>query len=94
LEQAGILSGTDKPPATAIMDKTYRGQEIECVRILLLGQKRVITKALKAMIKRRSAMEPAIGRMKMDNRLGLTRSRARWAMPCMLYSAAQGTTRA
>lgn len=34
------------------------------------GQKRGITRTLKAMIKRRSAVEPAIGHMKMDGRLG------------------------
>lgn len=43
--------------------------EIEGVRILRSGQKRGITKTLKAMIKRRSAIEPAIGHMKMDGRL-------------------------
>ena len=52
------------------MDKGYRGVEIEGVRILRSGQKRGITRTLKAMIKRRSAIEPAIGQMKMDGRLG------------------------
>jgi IS5 family transposase len=70
LEQVGILTGTDKPPATAIVDKGYRGVEVEGVRILRSGQQRGVTKTLKAMIKRRSAIEPAIGHMKMDGRLG------------------------
>lgn len=70
LEQVGILTGTDRPPATAIVDKGYRGVEIDGVRILRSGQKRGISKTLKAMIKRRSAIEPAIGHMKMDGRLG------------------------
>ncbi|WP_406626394.1 IS5 family transposase [Acidovorax sp. SDU_ACID1] len=70
LEQVGILTGTDRLPATAIVDKGYRGVEIEGVRILRSGQKRGITRTLKAMIKRRSAIEPAIGHMKMDGRLG------------------------
>ena len=52
------------------MDKGYRGVEIEGVRILRSGQKRGITRTLKAMIHRRSAIEPAIGHMKMDGRLG------------------------
>ena len=69
LEQVGILTGTDKPPATAIVDKGYRGVEIEGVRILRSGQRRGVTRTLKAMIKRRSAIEPAIGHMKMDGRL-------------------------
>ena len=70
LEQVGILTGTDKPPATAIVDKGYRGVEVEGVRILRSGQRRSVTRTLKAMIKRRSAIEPAIGHMKMDGRLG------------------------
>ncbi len=70
LEQVGILTGTDKPPATAIVDKGYKGVKLEGVRILMSGQKRGITRTLKAMIKRRSAIEPAIGHMKMDGRLG------------------------
>jgi IS5 family transposase len=40
------------------------------VRILRSGQKRGIARSLKAMIHRRSAIEPAIGHMKMDGRLG------------------------
>ncbi|WP_225781541.1 IS5 family transposase [Xenophilus sp. Marseille-Q4582] len=70
LEQVGILTGTDRPPATAIVDKGYRGVKVEGVRILMSGQKRGITRTLRAMIKRRSAIEPAIGHMKMDGRLG------------------------
>ncbi|WP_017757224.1 IS5 family transposase [Pseudacidovorax intermedius] len=69
LEQVGILTGTDRPPATAIVDKGYQGVQIEGVRILRSGQRRGMTKTLKAMIKRRSAIEPAIGHMKMDGRL-------------------------
>jgi IS5 family transposase len=68
LEQVGIL--TDRKPSTAIVDKGYRGVEIEGVRILRSGQKRGITRTLKAMIHRRSAIEPVIGHMKMDGRLG------------------------
>jgi IS5 family transposase len=69
LEQVSILA--DRRPSTAMVDKRgYRGVEIEGVRILRSGQKRGITKTLKAMIKRRSAIEPVIGHMKMDGRLG------------------------
>lgn len=70
LEQVGMLTGTDRPSATAIVDKGYKGVKLEGVRILMSGQKRGITRTLKAMIKRRSAIEPAIGHMKMDGRLG------------------------
>ncbi len=72
LEQVGILAGTDRPPATAIVDKGYRGVQIEGVRILRSGQRRGLIRTLKAMISRRSAIEPVIGYMKMDGRLGRT----------------------
>lgn len=68
LEQVGILTGTDRPPATAIVDRGYKGIKLEGVRILMSGQKRGITRTLQAMIKRRSAIEPTIGHMKMDGR--------------------------
>lgn len=66
LEQVSIL--TDRRPKTVIVDKGYAGVKIEGVEILRSGQRRV-TRAMKAMIKRRSAIEPAIGHMKMDGRL-------------------------
>ena len=67
LEQVGILA--EQMPSTAIVDKGYRGIEIEGVRILRSGQRRGVTRTMRAMIKRRSAIEPAIGHMKMDGRL-------------------------
>ena len=67
LEQVSILA--ERKPTTAIVDKGYRGVEVDGVRILRSGQKRGITRTLKAMIRRRSAIEPAIGHMKMDGRL-------------------------
>ncbi len=68
LEQVGIL--TNQTPKTAIVDKGYRGVEVPDVQILRSGQRRGITRTLKVMIKRRSAIEPTIGHMKMDGRLG------------------------
>ena len=55
LEQVGIL--TSHPPKTAIVDKGYQGMEIPDVQILRSGQRRGITRALRKMIKRRSASE-------------------------------------
>ena len=55
-------------PKTVIVDKGYQGVKIEGVEILRSGQRRV-TRAMKVMIKRRSAIEPAIGHMKMDGKL-------------------------
>jgi IS5 family transposase len=66
LEQVSIL--TDRRPKTVIVDKGYAGVKMEGVEILRSGQRRV-TRTMKAMIKRRSAIEPAIGHMKMDGKL-------------------------
>jgi transposase, IS5 family len=68
IEQVEIL--TDKRPGIAIVDKGYQGAELTGTQILRSGQRRGVTQAMKAMIKRRSAIEPAIGHMKMDGRLG------------------------
>ena len=45
------------------------GAKVQRVRVPRSGQKRGMTKTLKAMIKRRCAIEPAIGHMRMDGRL-------------------------
>jgi IS5 family transposase len=68
LEQIGILA--ERTPKTVIVDRGYQGVEVDGVRVLRSGQKRGITRTLHAMIKRRSAIEPAIGHMKTDGRLG------------------------
>jgi transposase, IS5 family len=68
LEQVGIL--TDRQPRVVIVDKGYQGVEVANTQILRSGQRRGITKTLRKMIKRRSAIEPTIGHMKMDGRLG------------------------
>lgn len=68
LEQVGILA--ERKSVIAIVDTYYQGVEIEEVRTLRPDQKRRITRTSKAMIHQRSALEPAIGHMKMDGRLG------------------------
>lgn len=68
LEQAAILSGVK--PEMAFVDRGYRGVEIDGVQIWRSGQSRGVTRSLKAMIKRRSAIEPTIGHMKSDGKLG------------------------
>ncbi len=67
-EQVGILA--EHKPKTVIVDKGYQGVQVEGVQILRSGQRRGVTRAMKAMIKRRSAIEPAFGHMKMDGRMG------------------------
>ena len=56
-------------PKTVIVDRGYQGVVVNGVQILRSGQRRGLTRGLKAMIKRRSAIEPTIGHMKMDGRL-------------------------
>lgn len=68
LEQAAILSNT--AIQTVVVDHGYRGVEVPGTRILRSGQRRGVTKGLKAMIKRRSAIEPMIGHMKSGGKLG------------------------
>jgi IS5 family transposase len=68
IEQVAIL--TEHKPTTAVVDKGYRGVDVEGLRILRSGLRRGITRSLRAMIRRRSAIEPTIGHMKMDGRLG------------------------
>jgi IS5 family transposase len=68
LEQAEILSSVK--PQMAFVDRGYRGVEIDGVQIWKSGQRRGVTRGLKAMIKRRSAIEPTIGHMKSDGELG------------------------
>jgi len=67
IEQVEILA--DNRPGIAIVDKGYRGVQVQGVQILRSGQRRGITRTMKAMIKRRSAIEPTIGHMKTDGRL-------------------------
>jgi transposase, IS5 family len=67
VEQASILM--DKMPKTIIVDRGYQGVVVDGVQILRSGQRRGVTRGLKAMIKRRSAIEPTIGHMKTDGRL-------------------------
>jgi IS5 family transposase len=67
LEQAAILS--DVTPEVAVVDRGYKGVTIAGVKIYHPGLRRGITRALRAMIRRRSAIEPAIGHMKTDGRL-------------------------
>ena len=67
LEQASIVG--DCRIDTAVVDKGYRGADVPGVRILRSGQRRGVTRGLKAMIRRRSAIEPTIGHMKSDGKL-------------------------
>lgn len=54
----------------AYVDKGYRGHGIEDKRIFISGQKKGVTKWIQAQMKRRQAIEPHIGHMKNDGKLG------------------------
>ena len=57
-------------PMTAIVGKVYQGVQVDGVRILRSRQRRGVTRTMKAMIKRRSAIEPTtVGHMKSEGRL-------------------------
>jgi IS5 family transposase len=68
IEQVSILA--NQRPRTVMVDKGYKGAQVDGVQILRSGQRRGVTRTMKAMIKRRSAIEPTIGHMKSDGRLG------------------------
>jgi IS5 family transposase len=68
LEQKQIL--TDVKSKRVFVDKGYKGHCITDCEVYISGQKRGMTASLKAKLKRRSAIEPTIGHMKTDGRLG------------------------
>jgi IS5 family transposase len=66
LEQTEILS--EVKPEQAFIDRGYKGVKIDGVQTWISGQRRGVTRALRARIKRRSAIEPTIGHMKADGK--------------------------
>lgn len=66
IEQVSILD--NQQPHTVMVNKGYKGAE-EGVQIVRSSQRRGVTRTMKAMIKRRSAIELTIGHMKSDGRL-------------------------
>jgi transposase, IS5 family len=64
LEQAAMLC--DATPEVAIADRGYKGVAVGGAKIYHPGLRRGITRGLRAMIRWRSAIEPAIGHMKTD----------------------------
>jgi IS5 family transposase len=68
LEQVEIL--TDQRPAHAVVDRGYRGHGVETIQVLISRSKRGLTAALRKLLRRRGAIEPEIGLIKADGRLG------------------------
>ncbi len=53
-----------------MVDRGYRGVKIAGVKIYHAGLRRRIMRTLRPIIKRRSAIEPTIGQMKADGKMG------------------------
>jgi IS5 family transposase len=67
LTHAEMLSGV--PIDKAFVDKGYKKHGVEHKQVYLSGQKK-LSRALKRALKRRNAIEPHIGHMKSDGKLG------------------------
>ena len=69
LQQVQKLTGI--APKEAYVDRGYRGHGLtEPVKVWIAGAKRGVTLAIRKKLKRRNAVEPVIGHMKNDGRLG------------------------
>lgn len=69
LDQVQMLVG--RRPDYCYADRGYRGHEETCTKIIISRQKRFMkTRAMRAAMKRRNAIEPVIGHLKSDSRLG------------------------
>ena len=90
IEQVGIL--TNQRPRMVMGDRGYRRADVDRVQILRSGQKRGMTRPMKAMIKRRTAIEPTTGHMKADGRLDRNPRKGSLGMRCMPCCVALGTT--
>jgi IS5 family transposase len=69
IEQIVAMTGIE--PERIYADRGYRGHDYHRKeRVFLSGQRRGLTPSIKRELKRRSAIEPMIGHMKSDGRLG------------------------
>ncbi len=57
-------------PKEAYVDRGYKGHGVADTAVWIAGAKRGVTTAIKKKLKRRNAVEPVIGHMKNDGRLG------------------------
>ena len=77
LESSERISGVKIE--SAFVDRGYKGHGVESdplrnhTKIFISGQRKGLTKSLKKQLKRRSAIEPMIGHMKQEGKLGLCR---------------------
>jgi hypothetical protein len=54
----------------SFVDRGYRGHKLKDPQVLISGRRQGMTPQMKKELKRRSAVEPAIGHMKTDGKLG------------------------
>ena len=67
LEQVEIL--TDQRLELAVVDRGYRGHDVEATHVLISGTRRGLTLKLISDLRRRSVIEVETGHMKTDGRL-------------------------
>ncbi len=68
LDQVGRVTGVI--PERCYVDRGYRGHGVEKSSIFISGQRRGVTPTIRKELRRRSAVEPIIGHMKEDGKLG------------------------
>ena len=68
LEQVRRVTGII--PDRCYVDRGYRGHGVESSLVFISGQRRGVTPTIKKELRRRSAVEPVIGHMKEDGKLG------------------------
>lgn len=66
-----VLTLTGIKVEKAFVDLGYKGNDVQDTEVFFSRQKRGVTKTLKKHIKRRQAIEPIIGHLKEDGKLGL-----------------------
>jgi IS5 family transposase len=77
LESSERITGVEID--SACVDRGYKGHGVESdplrnhTKIFISGQRKGLTKSLKKQLKRRSAIEPMIGHMKQEGKMGLCR---------------------
>jgi IS5 family transposase len=57
-------------PERCYVDRGYRGHGVEDSSVFISGQRRGVTPTIKKELRRRSAVEPVIGHMKEEGKLG------------------------
>lgn len=68
---------TNQKPERCYVDRGYRGNGVSEVAVFISGRKRGVTPTIKKELRRRSAIEPVIGHMKEDGKLGRNHLRDR-----------------